>query len=105
MTFPKTLKELCTPSLVYFVISVLGLTISIIQNLGNNHHYTLGSFSCKVPSTILVFIVKIIYILFWTWVLNLICKAGYKSISWLLVLFPFLLMFVLLGFLLIGGQM
>jgi hypothetical protein len=75
---------------------MLGLTIAIFQNLGNSDIYTLGSFSCDVPSTFLVFIVKVIYILFWTWILNLICKDGRKMISWLLVLFPFILSFGLI---------
>lgn len=95
--FPKKLGQLCTPALVYFVISVIALLISILQNLGNNKKYTLGNFSCKVPSTIMVFILKVIYILFWTWVLNLICQSGHKEISWFLVLLPFILMFVLMG--------
>jgi len=102
MAFPKNLKELCTPSLIYFFISMLGLAIAVIQNLGNTKSYTLGSFSCNVPSTILVFIVKLIYILFWTWILNLICRDGYSTISWFLVLFPFILSFVLLGILLLS---
>lgn len=102
MAFPKKLKELCTPSLIYFVISMLALAIALLQNLGNSTSYTLGSFSCNVPSTILVFIVKLIYIFFWTWILNLICKDGHSGISWLLVLLPFILLFVLLGLLMIS---
>ena len=35
------IKNLCTPALVYFVISMLGLTIAIFQNLGNNDIYIL----------------------------------------------------------------
>lgn len=102
MAFPKKLRELCTPSLVYFVISMLALVIALLQNLGNSKSYTLGSFSCNVPSTILIFIVKLIYIFFWTWILNLICKDGHSGISWLLVLLPFVLLFVLLGLLMIS---
>jgi len=95
--FPKKLGELCTPALVYFVISVIALLACILQNVGNNTKYNLGSYSCRVPSTIMVFIIKVIYILFWTWVLNLICKSGHKGISWLLILLPFILMFVIIG--------
>ena len=40
---------------------------------------------------------KIIYILFWTFILNSLCKAGYKEISWFLVLLPILLLFIILG--------
>lgn len=97
MAFPKRLKDLCTPAAFYFVISMIGVLLVLFQNLGNNGRYTLGSFSCRVPSVIMVFIVKLIYILFWTWVLNLICKDGHKEISWFLVLLPFLLLFVIIG--------
>ncbi len=102
MAFPKKLGQLCMPSLVYFIISMVGMAIAIMQNLGNNGRYTLGSFSCNVPSTMLVFIVKLMYILFWTWVLNLICKDGYTNIAWLLVLLPFILLFVILGLVMIN---
>ncbi len=102
MAIPKSLKELCKPALVYFVISLLGLFIAVIQNLGNKKKYTLGSFSCAVSSTALIFIIKLIYILLWTWILNLICKDGYTNVSWFLVLFPFVLLFVLLGMLMIS---
>jgi len=100
--FPKTLKELCTPAMVYFVISVVALAMVLLQNLGNQNSYTVGSFSCRVPNTALVFIVKIVYILFWTWVLNLICKDGHTSISWLLVLLPWILLFVMMGLLMVN---
>ena len=98
----KSLKDLCTPSLVYFVISIVSLLFVLLQNYGNRHSYNLGSFSCRVPNTAIVFIVKIIYILFWTWILNLICKDGYTTVSWLLVLFPFILLFVILGLIMLN---
>ena len=100
--FPKTLKELCTPAMIYFVISVIALAMVLLQNLGNQNSYNVGSFSCRVPSTALVFIIKLIYILFWTWILNLICKDGHTSISWLLVLLPWILLFVMMGLLMIN---
>ena len=100
--FPKTVKELCTPAMLYFIISVVALAMVLLQNLGNQNSYNVGSFSCRVPSTALVFIIKLIYILFWTWVLNLICKDGHTSISWLLVLLPWILLFVMMGLLMIN---
>lgn len=97
MAFPTKLSQLCTPAYVYFIISVLAIIIAAIQNMGNNKKYTLGSFSCNVPSCIAIFAIKIVYILFWTWILNLICKDGHKGIAWFLVLLPFILLFVILG--------
>ena len=99
--FPKTLKELCRPALIYFIISILALFIVLVQNLGNTNSYNVGSFSCHVPNTAIVFIVKLIYVLFWTYILNLICKDGHDALSWLLVLFPFVLLFVLIGLLML----
>ena len=102
MAFPKTFKELCTPSAVYFIVSIVSLIMILFQNLGNSSSYHIGNFSCRVPSTILIFIIKLIYILFWTWILNLICKDGHTGISWFLVLFPFILFFVLIGMIMIN---
>jgi hypothetical protein len=100
--FPKTVKELCTPAMLYFIISIISLAMVLLQNLGNQNSYNVGSFSCRVPSTALIFIIKLIYILFWTWILNLICKDGHTTISWLLVLLPWILLFVMMGLLMIN---
>jgi hypothetical protein len=100
--FPKTLKELCTPAMLYFVISIIALIMVLFQNLGNSNSYNVGSFSCRVPNTALVFIGKLMYVLFWTYILNLICKDGHTSLSWLLVLLPWILLFVMIGILMLN---
>lgn len=92
-----SIKYLCKPAYVYLVISVIATLILMFQNGGNNNRYCVGSFECSVPSTALVFIVKFIYIAFWTFVLNAICKSGHKQIAWFLVLLPFILFFILIG--------
>jgi hypothetical protein len=99
---PRSLKELCNPALLYFIISIVALVLVALQNLGNRNSYNVGSFSCRVPSTIMIFMVKFIYILFWTWVLNLICKDGHTGLSWLLVLLPWVLLFVIMGLLMLN---
>ena len=85
------------PSIFIFCVVNVGRLVSVVQNLGNSRRYNLGMLSTRVPSTFLVFLVEIIYILFWTWVLNLICKDGHKEIAWFLVLIPFILLFLLQG--------
>ena len=91
------LKELCTPSYVYLVISITALVIMTFQNMGNSNKYCLGSYSCDVTNTSMVFVTKVLYVLFWTWLLNVICRGGATNFAWFLVLFPFILMFVMLG--------
>lgn len=93
------IRQLCMPSYLYFIISMFGLLLAAIQNIsiGKNNQYSLGNFSCIVPSCIVIFMIKIIYILFWTWILNLICKSGHSGIAWFLIFLPFILFFILIG--------
>lgn len=92
--FPRRLKDLCSPALLYFLISMVGLIIIALQNITSNMNtLQLAGMHMRVPSLMLLFVIKLIYILFWTWILNLICKDGHSGISWLLVLVPFILMF------------
>ena len=93
------IKDLCTPSYVYLVISTIAVIVMAIQNFGNINTYCVGSLTCVVGSTALVFSIKVLYILFWTWILNLICKAGVPQLAWFLVLLPFILFFILVALL------
>jgi hypothetical protein len=97
MSIIKSIKKLCTPAYVYLVISVIAIILMMFQNAGNTNKYCIGEYECSVENVELVFIIKVCYIIFWTFVLNAICKAGYKSVSWFLVLIPFILMAVLIG--------
>jgi len=95
MAFPRKLRDLCMPALIYFILASLMLIYFIYDNFGNQNHLKVGSKVMSVPNTTLIFVLKLIYILFWTWVLNLICKDGYSIISWILVLLPFIVMFLM----------
>jgi len=99
---PRKLKDLCSPALFYFVLSMIGLVISAWENMGRKNIYVLGGMPRRVHSTPLVFLVKILYILFWTWVLNLICKDGHTNVSWFLVLIPFILLFAVVLLLMVS---
>ena len=68
-------KRLCTPAKLYFAISV----ISCIMMLFNR------------VAALAVFI-KLVFVFFWTFILGLLCKNGYKSFAWFLVALPFILM-------------
>ena len=98
----KIVKKLCTPAYVYLVISVISILVLMFQNSGNVDSYCMGSYECSVPSTALVFLIEFLYVAFWTFILDAICKAGYKQFSWFLVLLPFLLFFVLLGLMIVA---
>lgn len=88
------LRNLCTPAHVYLVISAISLIVMAFQNLGNDNLYCIGMYDCNVSSVYLIFILKVLYIAFWTWVLNLMCRGGATGLAWFFVLLPFLLMFI-----------
>ena len=75
MKFPK----LCLPSKVYLVLSIISIILALLLSL------------CSV----LCCSIKLLFVFVWTWILNIICKAGYTTVSWVLVLFPIILFFVL----------
>jgi len=67
--------KMCTPARIYFVVSVFGAILALLNN---------------VP--IISVAMKFIFILLWTYVLAFLCKKGYSTISWFLVLLPFIVM-------------
>lgn len=48
---------------------------------------------------VLKYVGYILYVILWTFALNLLCKLGYTGISWFIVLLPFILAVLILTFL------
>ena len=92
-----SLKKLCTPALIYFVLSTATLLMVIIQNMNSNGKMCIGSISCNVADLYKMYTIKFLFILVWTFMLNFICKSGAPIVSWFLVLFPFLVIAILLA--------
>lgn len=89
--------SLCTPAFIYILISSIGIIIVAYQNYGNQNLYCVGNVRCPVKSTTPIFIAKILYVLFWTFILNTLCNYGYYKLSWFILLLPFILFFILLS--------
>ena len=93
MTFPlmKKVNALCRPAYLYLAVSVLVILILIIQNIinGDKKELCVGTFSCNVTNVVIILTLKILYVLFWTVVLDALCKYGFKSLSWVLVVLPY----------------
>jgi len=66
------LSSFCLPSKIYFILAILSIVFSLIIS----------------TETIIAAIIHFVFAIFWTWILNLICKSGFGIISWILVLFP-----------------
>ena len=95
------IRKMCTPATIYFVISLFSLILLGISNLNSPDRLCIGDYSCYVGNNTIVFVLNAIYILFWTFVLDLMCKNGYGSLSWFILLLPFILVFLFLAMIMI----
>jgi hypothetical protein len=80
MKLEKTIKNLFTPAYIYILVSAFAILFALFSGIG-----------------IFAVLIKAIFVIFWTYVLNMLCKNGYKNVSWFLVLLPYF--FILLRFL------
>jgi hypothetical protein len=85
------LNSLCTPAYLYFLLSIAMLIFAgIFMNTAMMKSYCVGK--CNSLQVILFFLIKLIFIVFWTWILNVLCRGGAGWLSWVMVLFPFVIM-------------
>ena len=89
--------SLCTPAFIYVLLSSIGIIMIAYQNYGNQNLYCVGNVNCPVQSTTPIFVAKILYVLFWTFILNTLCSYGYYKLSWFILLLPFILFFILVS--------
>jgi hypothetical protein len=71
----KDFSKLCTPAKIYFAIAVIAAVVSLVNG-----------------ASIMTEFWKIIFAFIWTFILGWLCKKGYTSISWFLVLLPYIIM-------------
>jgi hypothetical protein len=93
----KRIQALCNPAMFYLVISGISFLFILFQNLNNPNEYCVGNMKCNTENKGVVFIAKVLYILFWTWLLDLMCKGGYTNVAWFILFLPFILFFILLA--------
>ena len=74
-------SKYCTPAQLYLVLGVIGLIGGFFKNYG--------------METLLT---KAIFLAIWAWVLNWLCSKGFKAVSWILVLLPFILVLFMFFF-------
>jgi len=84
------LNKLCSPAQLYLFFTLISVIIITYENSGTHDNMLcFGNYEChNTPSKTVLIFVNLIYIAFWTFILNLICKNGYTNLSWFLVLLP-----------------
>ena len=82
--------SLCSPALLYLIIAIMAI-LSMI-------------YSKVAMQTVAM---KGLFVIIYTWFLNFLCSKGHSSISWFLVILPFVTMalFILAMSNIIGGKL
>lgn len=93
----------CMPARIYFGISIFFLVFTLIQNIGNTETLCFGHKACYVGNTWSVIFFQIVYIFLWTWFLDYLCRKGYTNISWILLLLPYIMLFIFITFFLMNS--
>ena len=70
----KDFSKLCTPAKIYFAIAVIASIIALFSGVG-----------------VISVAIKLIFAFIWTFILAWLCDKGYKTISWVLVLLPYII--------------
>jgi hypothetical protein len=89
--------KICPPAMTYFIISTLLIFLVAIQtDFSKPDSYCILAKKCTNSDIYLFFTIKILYVLFWTWVLNLICKMVSPNVAWFVVLLPLIIFVVII---------
>ena len=70
-------KKMCEPAKLYLVVSMIFLVMAIFTRI-----------------SALTLLIKGVFVLIWTMVLNWLCSKGFSGLAWIIVLLPFLFLFM-----------
>jgi hypothetical protein len=73
----KNFSKLCTPAKIYLVIAVISTILALLNG-----------------AAIIFSFWQLVFAFIWTFVLGWLCDKGYTTISWFLVLLPYILIAV-----------
>ena len=80
MDLKNKFLNLCTPAQVYFVLALLSCIIALFNKFD-----------------FIGIIMKLLFAIIWTMILNYICRSGYVGVSWFLVVLPYIILLLLLA--------
>jgi hypothetical protein len=70
----KVFSKLCTPAKIYFAIAVIASIFALFNGMG-----------------LFAVAMKLVFAFVWTFILGWLCDKGYKTLSWVLVLLPYII--------------
>jgi hypothetical protein len=95
--------KLCPPAQIYLIVSVIMLVLSYFGLSAISQQLEMHQSSSPLLQSLnftyqkdsrTSYVVQGVLIILWTWLLSYFCRNGYTSLSWFLVLLPWVLMFM-----------
>jgi len=95
--------KLCAPAQIYLIVSIILLVLSYFGLSAISQQLDIHQSSSPLLQSLnftyqkdsrTSYVVQGVFIILWTWVLSYFCRKGYTSLSWFLVLLPWVLMFL-----------
>jgi hypothetical protein len=69
----RDFSKICTPAKIYFAIAVIASVFALFSGVG-----------------VMMVAMKLFFAFIWTFVLGWLCDQGFKTLSWFLVLLPYI---------------
>ena len=74
----KFYNKLCAPAKLYFGVEILTSLYAVFKGIA-----------------FLAILIKLFFAFIWAYLLNMLCKNGYKSVAWFIVLLPYIVILLL----------
>ena len=90
MELQEVIQNLCQPAFIYFILSGLSSLLYLYAIIERSETIQMNGLN---DYTLCGLISHIVFSIFWTYILNSLCKTSLgKKFAWLFVLFPFIMM-------------
>ena len=89
-------EKLCLPSKIYLVIGVISIIFAALPIIYGGIKYN-KLLSMSTLSLITHYVVGLVVIIFWTFILQLLCTSDYEIFSWVIVISRIVFVFILTG--------
>jgi len=93
--------ELCAPTIIYLLISVIGFIVEMVY-LNVNDNKISQKINGEVVASytkreyVVYTIVTVVFVIIWALILNYLCSINWNGLAWALLLLPYIIIFLLI---------
>ena len=77
MHLKEMYNHLCNPAKLYLILSIIAIIIMVMKRIQT-----------------MVIVMKIVFAGIFVFLLNFLCKKGYKTLAWIIIFLPYIFLFL-----------